>query len=89
VTIAALGGLDFTATRPDPTSAEWTITQTGYLGGSLRLTRYASLFFQGRNITNASRIVYASQVDRRGEAPYLVHARNFGASWLFGVKGAF
>ena len=59
------------------------------LGGSLRLSRYASLFFQGRNITNASRIVYASQTDRRGEAPYLVHARNFGAAWLFGVKGTF
>jgi hypothetical protein len=59
------------------------------LGGSFKLTRYASLFFQGRNITNASRIVYASQIDQRGVAPYLVHARNFGAAWLFGVKGAF
>ena len=59
------------------------------LGGSFRLTKYATLFFQGRNITNETRLLFASQTDVRGEAPYLFDARNFGVNWLFGIKGTF
>jgi len=59
------------------------------LGGSFRLSKYAILFFQGRNITNETKLTLASQTDVRGEAPYLFSASNFGANWLFGVKGSF
>jgi hypothetical protein len=59
------------------------------LGGSLRLTKYASLFFQGRNIRNESTFIYASLTGVEGENPLLHQSRNHGANWIFGVKGTF
>jgi TonB-dependent receptor len=68
----------------------WRIPGVRYdLGGSYRLHKRATLFFQGRNILNESMFIYQSLTGVQGEAPILQQARNHGANWLFGVKGTF
>src|ERR1043165_700762 len=58
------------------------------LGGEWRLNRWASLYFQGRNIFNDSQRWYESPVIE-GQAAALRILENYGANWVFGVKGSF
>ncbi len=57
---------------------------------SWRLSRYASLYVQGRNITNMVDRWYQSPPDSvQGENGYLRQLEEYGANWVFGVKGQF
>ena len=57
---------------------------------NLRLTRYASLFVQGRNITNQKDLWYESPPGvQEGKQAYLRGMEEYGANWVFGVKGQF
>lgn len=58
------------------------------LGGEFRLTKYATIYFQGRNIFNESVEWYESPFVE-GEAGALRILENYGANWVFGVKGTF
>jgi len=57
---------------------------------SWRLYRYASLYVQGRNISNVKDLWYESPpgVKERRQA-YLRSMEEYGANWVFGVKGNF
>jgi iron complex outermembrane receptor protein len=60
------------------------------LGGEFKLTRHATLFFQGRNIFNGGQTwleTPAGAVEGQGAAVRLYE--NYGANWNFGVKGTF
>jgi len=57
-------------------------------GGEFRLTKYASLYFQGRNIFNEPVMWYESPLVE-GEAGALRILENYGANWVFGIKGTF
>ena len=57
---------------------------------SWRLTRFATLYVQGRNITNVEDRWYQSVPGTpEGENGYLRSIEEYGANWVFGVKGAF
>lgn len=57
---------------------------------SWRLTRYASLYVQGRNITNVEDRWYQSPPGMaEGEGGYLRQIEEYGANWNFGIKGTF
>ena len=57
---------------------------------SWRLTRYASLYVQGRNITNQKDLYYESPLGvEEGKQRYLRQMEEYGANWVFGVKGQF
>ena len=57
---------------------------------SVRLTRYVSLYAQGRNITNAKDHWYQSpNGTQEGKNGYLRQIEEYGANWVFGVKGQF
>ena len=58
------------------------------LGGEWRLTRTASVYFQGRNILNDPQQWYESPTIE-GQAGVLRIMENYGANWVFGVKGSF
>jgi hypothetical protein len=60
------------------------------LSGSFRLTRYTSLYLQARNPTNQKNLRYESPPGvQEGKDKYLRSEANFGANWIFGVKGTF
>jgi outer membrane receptor protein involved in Fe transport len=55
-----------------------------------KLTRYATLYVQGRNITGKPVIWYESPVGQpEGSSPILRQFQEYGANWVFGVKGQF
>jgi TonB-dependent receptor len=57
---------------------------------SWRLTRSASLYVQGRNITNRRDRWYQTPPGfAEGENGYLRSTEEYGANWVFGVKGTF
>jgi iron complex outermembrane recepter protein len=57
---------------------------------SWRLTRYASLYVQGRNITNmVDRWYQTPPGSEEGSNGYLRAMEEYGANWVFGVKGTF
>jgi iron complex outermembrane receptor protein len=57
---------------------------------SWRLTRFATLYVQGRNITNVEDRWYQSAPGTpEGENGYLRSIEEYGANWVFGVKGTF
>jgi hypothetical protein len=57
---------------------------------SWRLSRFATLYVQGRNITNVEDRWYQSPPGTpEGESGYLRSIEEYGANWVFGVKGAF
>jgi len=57
---------------------------------SVRITRYVSLYVQGRNITNAKDHWYQSPLGtQEGKNGYLRSIEEYGANWVFGVKGQF
>ncbi len=54
------------------------------------LTRYASLYVQGRNITNVKDEWYESPPgSEEGRHAYLRGMEEYGANWVFGIKGTF
>ena len=60
------------------------------LSASVRITRYVSLYVQGRNITNAKDHWYQSPLGtQEGKNGYLRMIEGYGANWVFGVKGQF
>ena len=55
-----------------------------------RLSRYASLYVQGRNISNVKDEWYESPPGvQEGQQRYLRGMEEYGANWVFGVKGQF
>lgn len=55
-----------------------------------KLTRYATLYAQGRNITGKPVIWYESPRGLpEGESPILRQYQEYGANWVFGVRGQF
>jgi hypothetical protein len=57
---------------------------------SWRLTRHASLYVQGRNITNmVDRWYQTPPGSEEGTNGYLRAMEEYGANWVFGVKGTF
>jgi TonB-dependent receptor len=55
-----------------------------------KLTRYASLYVQGRNITNMVDRWYQSPPGTlEGRNGYLRSMEEYGANWVFGIKGQF
>lgn len=60
------------------------------LGGEFRLTSYATLFFQGRNIFNDGQLWMRSAPGAvEGQAAAAQTYENYGANWNFGIKGTF
>jgi len=60
------------------------------LGGEFRLTKYASLFFQGRNIFNDGQTwMETPTANIEGQGAAIRVYENYGANWNFGVKGTF
>ncbi len=57
------------------------------LSGGVRLTNYASFYFQARNLTNKPLIVYDGAIE--GENGALSRTVNTGVLWQFGIKGEF
>ena len=57
---------------------------------NLRVTRYLSLYVQGRNITNVKDEWYESPPGvQEGKQAYLRGMEEYGANWVFGIKGNF
>lgn len=57
---------------------------------TVRMTRFVSLYVQGRNITNAKDHWYESPFGtQEGKNGYLRQIEEYGANWVFGVKGQF
>jgi hypothetical protein len=57
---------------------------------NFRLTRYATLYVQGRNISNVKDLSYLSPPGvQEGKQGVLRHMEEYGANWVFGVKGQF
>jgi iron complex outermembrane receptor protein len=55
-----------------------------------KLTRFATLYVQGRNITDRPVIWYdTAPGDAEGTNPVLRQFQEYGANWVFGVKGTF
>jgi len=55
-----------------------------------RLTRYASLYVQARNISNVKDRYYESPLGvTEGQRRYLRQMEEYGDNWVFGVKGQF
>ena len=60
------------------------------LSGEFRLTKYASLFFYGRNIFNDGQTwMQGPQNVPEGQAAAVRVYENYGANWNFGIKGTF
>jgi TonB-dependent receptor len=58
------------------------------LSGAFQLTKRVSLFFQGRRIFNDSDEVYEGVTAEHDRAVLQMY-ENYGANWVFGVKGTF
>ena len=59
-------------------------------GGEFRRTKYASLFFQGRNIFNDGQTwMETPTANVEGQGAAIRVYENYGANWNFGVKGTF
>ena len=57
---------------------------------TVRLTKYVSLYVQGRNITNMPDRWYESPTGtQEGKNGYLRQIESYGSNWVFGVKGQF
>jgi iron complex outermembrane receptor protein len=57
---------------------------------SFKLTSHASLYVQGRNITNVKDLWYQGPATLpEGTGAYLRQMEEYGANWVFGVKGTF
>ncbi len=57
---------------------------------SWKLNRFATLYVQGRNITNVEDRWYQSPPGTpEGENGYLRSIEEYGANWVFGIKGMF
>jgi len=57
---------------------------------NFRLSRYATLYVQGRNITNVKDLSYLSPPGvQEGKEGVLRHMEEYGANWVFGVRGQF
>jgi TonB-dependent receptor len=55
-----------------------------------KLNRYASLYVQGRNITNQKDFYYESPLGvPQGQQRYLRQMEEYGDNWVFGIKGQF
>jgi hypothetical protein len=55
-----------------------------------KLTKYATLFTTGRNISNQPDLWYRSPPGvEQGKSPYLRQMEAYGANWSFGVRGTF
>jgi len=55
-----------------------------------QLTRHASLYVQGRNITNQKDFYYESPLGvQEGKQRYLRQMEEYGDNWVFGIKGQF
>jgi TonB-dependent receptor len=55
-----------------------------------KLNRYASLYVQGRNITNQKDFYYESPLGvQEGKQRYLRQMEEYGDNWVFGIKGQF
>ncbi len=76
---------------PESTIGRFRRHDTKYdLSGEIRLTKYASLFFQGRNIFNDGQTWMETPAGRpEGEGAAVRVYENYGANWNFGVKGTF
>jgi outer membrane receptor protein involved in Fe transport len=60
------------------------------IGGEFRLTRHASLFFQGRNVFNDGQTWLEGPRDNvQGQGAAIRVYENYGANWNFGIKGTF
>jgi iron complex outermembrane receptor protein len=59
-------------------------------GGEFRLNKYATLFFQGRNIFNGGQTwMMGPPTAIEGQGAAVRVYENYGANWNFGVKGTF
>ncbi len=59
-------------------------------GGEFKLNKYASLFFQGRNIFNGGQTWMMGPPDAiEGQGAAVRVYENYGANWNFGIKGTF
>jgi outer membrane receptor protein involved in Fe transport len=55
-----------------------------------RLTKHASLYVQARNITNQVDLYYESALGvQEGKQRYLRQTEEYGANWVYGIKGEF
>ncbi|WP_414660069.1 TonB-dependent receptor domain-containing protein [Horticoccus sp. 23ND18S-11] len=60
------------------------------LGGEFRLTAWASLFFQGRNVFNDGQTwMEGPSTNVQGQGAAIRVYENYGANWNFGFKGTF
>ncbi len=60
------------------------------LTATFRLTSHASLYVQGRNITNVKDLWYQGPASLpEGTGAHLRQMEEYGANWVFGVKGTF
>jgi len=60
------------------------------LTATFRLTPHASLYVQGRNITNVKDLWYQGPASLpEGTGAHLRQMEEYGANWVFGVKGTF
>jgi outer membrane receptor protein involved in Fe transport len=60
------------------------------LSGEWRLNKYATLFFQGRNIFNDGQMwMQGPPTAIEGQGAAVRVYENYGANWNFGVKGTF
>lgn len=69
------------------TSNRYMVSNVKYdLGGSIRLTKRISLYFQGRNIFETPHRIFESSA---GNPDVLYRLENYGTNWTFGVRGTF
>jgi iron complex outermembrane receptor protein len=60
------------------------------IGGEFRLTKWASLFFQGRNVFNGGQTwMEGPPTNVQGQGAAIRVYENYGANWNFGFKGTF
>ena len=85
-------GMIWTADKPESSTYGRYFGQITKYDCSLtvRLNQYASLYVQGRNITNVKDHWYQSPLGTlEGKNGYLRQIEEYGANWVFGVKGQF
>lgn len=84
-------GIVWRDNTPESTEGRYRRHDTKYdLGGEIRLTKNASLFFQGRNIFNDGQTWLQTPPNAvQGQGAVVRVYENYGANWNFGVKGTF
>jgi hypothetical protein len=85
-------GMIWVDDKPESSTYGRYVGQITKFDGSLtvRLTKYVSLYVQGRNITNMKDRWYESPTGtQEGKNGYLRQIEEYGANWVFGVKGQF